>query len=165
MSSSSNPFGAFNLTDMLKFAQDNPMTKNIDTSELLKSVTNQFFKSDQPKDLGELWDMQKQNLALLADKDKAMSTKMMTLALKQQEVFQEAWKTYEHYTKKAAEGVPVDKGAMQTAQDAMLKAMTNMQELGQQNAKISTDAAGDLQKRMTDSVSELQSLLKQFGPK
>ncbi len=161
--SSNNPFGAFNLGDMLKMAQDNPMTKTMDTSNLFKSVADTFLKPDQPKDLGELWEMQRETLASLANNNANMSEKMTKLAGQQMEVFQEAWKTYEHYTKKAQAGESVDKGAMQTAQDAMLKAMSNMQELGAQNTKMSADAADNIQKKMTDSVSELQSLLKKFG--
>ncbi len=160
-----NPFGAFNIGDMLKMAQDNPLTKTTDTSALFKNVADAFLKPDQPKDLGELWEMQKQNLAILADANSNMSAKMIKVAQKQYELFQEAAKTYEHYTKKAAAGEDVDKGAMQTAQDAMLTAMSNMQELGQKNAKLSTDAADHMQKKMTDSVDELSSLLKKFGVK
>ncbi len=162
---SNNPFGGFDFNTILKNMQGNPVTDTTESNPFFKSVTDAFFKPNQPKDLGELWDMQKQALASLADGNSDMSAKMTKVANQQIEVFQEAYKTYQHYANKAAKGETVDKGAMQTAQNAMLKAMSNMQELGAKNVKMSSDAATDLQKKMTDSVGELSSLLSKFGGK
>ncbi len=160
MSKQKNPFGDFSFENVLKQMQDNPMMQAWQDNDMMQTMAK-AFRQDEPMDFSELWEMQKKNLQTLNDVNMTMGDRMTTLAQKQAELMREAWESVQHYSNQALKSG--DSGAeeqMKMAQGVFQKAMANMQDLSKEGMEMTGEATTSLQKRMSESVDELQNLMK-----
>ncbi len=155
-----NPFGNFDYATMLKQMQESPMMKMWQDSDLYKSMMG----ADGKIDYEGLWETQKKNLAALNDMNVKLGTQMTDVAKEQASMMGKAWETMQDYSKRAMEGGDVDASkTMKQGEEVFQKAMENMQELGKRGMEMSEGMAETMQKRMNESIAELQDLIKKYS--
>ena len=146
-----NPFGDFDFTKMM------------DPSKLMGDFPKLMGDFKVPGvDVEAVVSSQRRNLEALGEANKLAVEGLQAVAKRQTEIFRQMMEEASHAMREMmAAGSPEDKASRQTelVKEAFTRAIGNMRELAEMVSKSQGEAFDVINKRVTDSLDELKSVM------